>query len=954
MGKINKCDTTLTDEIRATLAAGRSYVGPLMTTAEIDWLLDEDDAEEESDAIYLTEEMVYRSIGIRVDLAPEGPAASNVIAQEDVNELAHASYHVISTEGRVKTFDPNHPDSGLIPKRTPEDSNIVVTSINHGASRPKGNKLEGLKIESNRDPVEASFINALTTCQALDALGVDVTELCGAVDAIWGIDYSKKVVDEVALANIEDLSTYLAEGGRPSPAIYISPNLTSSYVISARPTITPAMVGSYNIYFARSAAIASLTVMLTNMIWGERKLKNCYFTLNTSQFSKFDPGKLKGTAVRLTDTYSRSNCASMLVNASTYDTFINTRISAKSTMTYEKDLMTKTFAMVAPSVRATSLLTPAMAAITKDEFFAYTGQREGFADRMEEQAEPSKMTSVLYGMFHGEVHAKMYEPCMDLCASLLVSHCTVDHSYMIGPHWCRIAHMKGMATLLASVNTLRVSHIREIRTLMDQSNDPKDLVRAYLYTRTFHLNRFIHTDAIKMVKRWEETGLAPARLYDSYPDGVRMPGSTEWRVYKALFLILAKVKVLDPYSRWGRISAVVMDEMSTMNPLNMTAVEWADSSKGSIDREAFSADRNRKTDMTKLQATRVRTLFSKVRDSWSSHYSRIVSARSDAMSIALDMSKTHDYSPHALSCRRVSDMKPSQMIVHGLLQEAAIAAGKSLAYEFMQLTLLTELDSADMLGSFTDWYIAALKYAARDEVRSWPRIDPKTHQFANNSHLSKKRDLFLRNIRYSACAEWSESSENYVKGAIEKSYLDSVALVRATIEEALVKDWDRADASNNRGVRATTHSEVVASSRVREKVAYASASNFVAAPAPDEPVITAAEMADAISWNFTHSMLTAVTDIDVVMSDCKEAHPNVSDYDPVTARMLREFSAAQNYAYALSELTSEEMKVFAKIVALLAACDPSEVCDYIDESFKAVLRKLAGLTADGGVGAIMA
>ena len=302
------------EAILGTLSGGADYYGPLVTEDEVDFLLnhDADTYTNYNWTTKLAEEVICRHTGVRIDLATQGPV-EKVVSQAGASMYQeHNTYTVMNSQTYVKGIDAKTEYAHLWPTVTPQDTNTAVTSFDFPHKRIRGVPLDALRITVNDNPIEAAMVNQLVVTQALSTWGADVADLCKYIDCSWNINYSAKLVSNVAFARVGDtakfvadvadlckyidcswninysaklvsnvafarvgnIAKFVASGGRPTPSINLSSNLTSRYHIVGRPTVDPTdeEYGYTSCFTARSEEVSRFNLISDNILTGRSRV----------------------------------------------------------------------------------------------------------------------------------------------------------------------------------------------------------------------------------------------------------------------------------------------------------------------------------------------------------------------------------------------------------------------------------------------------------------------------------------------------------------------------------------------------------------------------------------------------------------------------------------------------------------------------------------------------------
>lgn len=673
--------TIISDEfsemIRGEVETNGCYIGPVFTEEEVDALFDDEDDINDSYTIDLAEAAFYRESGIKVDLAVQGPAAMNVAKAIDETKQKHNTYTVEVSDTLFRDYS-DIPDSEL-PTYTPEDLNVSVKSLDFTSSKPRANRLDLIMFEAQENPIEKSLMDQLTVVQALEHLGADVESLYSYLDTKWGIDYTRELVRDAAIAPIADLEKYLATGGRPAPQVYYSANLMSTMRIIQRPTVDLHGVGYTSAFFGRSAMICKMIMANLHLVYGKGCVKRFSFHANPSQFNTFKESTLTGKKLVAPKCSSRTMMHSSIAGLTSKDDFLRTRQAMKqaetaATVAIQNDLkaiegMTEMPKMgrFVDMMRGFDVFDP----MSPSNFVRKTPV---------ESVAPSKVTTILYGALHHDGMPIDYLVTYGAVVATLALQSIDDLKARVAKKYSVIMGNPAMRHVVQSINIGRAaSSIPELGDAMYQSPDSRRFAALYLILRQHSLLKISYADAWATAGNWVVTGdcVSKCRATHSVMD--------KRRSVKVVLDILRVVKKTRPFSYVAKSNIGMANSkfaVSLFDGMKIHTVQkeieymqWVDSiGKGNIQKH-----------LAKATNLKVRPIFSKMRDTWAGFYRDLSDNCINAARLIWNLM---DIAPASIAYVTWSEDMPTHVAAYiGLAAESVHYEGIRLAYKFANISI---------------------------------------------------------------------------------------------------------------------------------------------------------------------------------------------------------------------------------------------------------------------------
>jgi hypothetical protein len=329
-------DTEYTKLIRARAATGEVFSYSIYTEEEINYLLDFGASDQTGYTTRLAEAAIERTTGLRVNLSAEAPAQTCVVREgESVNKAEGNT--AIEEEGLTFTVNydkTRHPgdseithDRATVPKVTPQDETLALASLNYPSPSIAAHQitLDGLRLDSNENPFEQAFLTQVAIAKVLKSWGVDIKALCSAIDSEWGISYTHRLVTEVSLTKVRNVETYIANGSRQSPEIYMSPTILSRYTVEQSLARHQGNCGYSGVQIERAEMIGKFIMATKYQIGGNGCMDSAIYRQNPSHAVAFDPNSLQGRSMTVDKLPDRTTFADFIPGLESFDSFIACR-----------------------------------------------------------------------------------------------------------------------------------------------------------------------------------------------------------------------------------------------------------------------------------------------------------------------------------------------------------------------------------------------------------------------------------------------------------------------------------------------------------------------------------------------------------------------------------------------------------------------------------------------------
>jgi len=780
-------DREYTRRIRNELDNGRDVHVTLFTPDEVDFLLDMEDGENEGYVVDLVEEVFVRSHGLRLDLAVEGPANVNVASTTIEMENRHNVYMVSQNKGRIRRFDTGKYDSALVPRVSPQDANVATVSLDYSAGRPRVTRIEGLKLDTKSDPVETALTNALVSVQTLMSLGMDVDSLIDVVERIWGIDYVRELMNTAAFSPTGSIPDFLASGGRPAPSAYVSPNIMSMYQIVQRPTYDVDDSGVANLFLSRSALLTKFISCMTHMFVEGSALNLMTFSPNPAQFSRFDPTKISGTASVSVGSPALTSLRHMVAHLDSYEDYIEHRQSARAAVRAEKWTVERDMnAMAVAALKPNALSFASVNVYRSEPIMSMSHVKSIVVPVTSEDAAPSRLAAVAWGMFHNEKTPTMYKTLLEIRICMLGWCLLETDPNKVSSWWREFSHVPGIASVLSGMNVARFANNSEVMALMSLPARGLDSAGLWVMFRIANMLRESVCAAFDSAISYRDTGKLPLSMDPIKPYRI----GTLFRSIMFANEYLSKVMNVAPFKYSKSVTAAIAEQLSHRGALRVSTKAIAHSSK-SYD-EWLGYTKNSKVSEAKSAEARTRQLFSIIKADWSNYYY--------GKAVSIDNTLKYLNKVQSFADVRLIDVEANMphtrgyqhVFASGLLAEIVLCHGRALAYKFVSVTLNVDLGAStgkDATKETFERYIEFLKSVTLDAAMDAVTVDLHIDKLlcAENSHAKKAlnksvSDIMKRSWIFTDCADMIEE-------AIVEAYETDAYVVGRTVREAVRSDW---------------------------------------------------------------------------------------------------------------------------------------------------------------------
>jgi hypothetical protein len=479
-------DDAYTLQVQSQRQAGGEFAHRVFTDDELDWLLEEGAHDVTGGITKLAEAAIERSTGLRVDLSLEGPARTAVVKAGNSVDQEHNTFTIVEDGHNARDLSRITRDRGSIPKITPQDANIAVRSIDFPAARARGTPLDKMRIDDKDNPVEATFINQLTCAQVLYMWGVNIDDLIEAINAEWGVDFSRQLVQDVAFARLADLEKFIASGGRPSPTIYMSPNVLSSYTFSNKPTVDPRMVGYSATFTGRMRALGKFIMATASQLRGNHCASCLSYHMNPAHMSRFRVVDLMGWHIEVMHDHRLNALSSALTNKKSFEEFVGARQAASVALANERTVIAK--AMISADYHERSVLTGGfgrMQDAPKDRLIMRARIAEMKSIPAYRDSAPRKLSAILFDIYNGTPSSNLYLSCLSACAMMTCLGCVIPSRTNLPAVWRPVLQSRGLGDCLKTVNVASADKNLYLRRVMKSTVDAskKDVLRIVLVRR---------------------------------------------------------------------------------------------------------------------------------------------------------------------------------------------------------------------------------------------------------------------------------------------------------------------------------------------------------------------------------------------------------------------------------------------------------------------------------------
>jgi hypothetical protein len=781
---MNHIDTDFTKLIRDTVDSGETYVGPLCTLEEAEFLLDGDDEDNECFCTRFAEEQMKRALGLNVDLGTQGPARTANVKDNKTKNQEHATFIFSRSETRMRRYDRSHPDYVNLPPRTPEDMNVPVGSINFPAKRAHGLKLDGLNLSDKDNEAEGAMWRSIRVVQALKNLGAEVRSLERFIDVKYGINFTDRIVREVNVAPMGSLSLYMASGNRPPPAVYISPNYMSLYYPDAAPSVDLTEVGYSGAFEGRHRAIGMFVTAARDLLRG--KGAPLEFTMNSGQFSAFDPNQLVGQILETTIEPEISMYVESIPGRASYDEFLASRLSLRQKTSLDSATIQKEVEAMAPK--------PTEIIRLKD-----VARRQGAiemgdikiesATAMWSASSPSHIPSILCAAFHGTTAIESYGACHAFCCGMVALNALIEHSIEVSSCWATWSNLDGIKDVLKVVPISEARKLTGVKELASKMGSGKRPVLVYLVTRTLEMIRFAHMSSLEEAIAWVTKDMTPT-VFSSAGRSRYWCGEIP-RTNRMMSDHLSRTRKTVPHRYLRHAAGMTRNLMSHYHILNERTLDAVRNTQRAMKWSDAQEDKGHLTGADKKLADRTRVLFAKIRHEWKCHYTakaklhtnnaRLFNTHQKALALKGECWKDID----------LNNIHKVHMtyVYTGDIIEAAVAHGKALAYEFYMVQFKFKgqhrAEVNPLEGTIEDY---------SNSLKGSENIDNEVLVESMESKLDNKGNSTLKKKVAAICHQLDDAADlwtdcySIIKKVVEGVYRSSVDLVRGTIVEAVRND----------------------------------------------------------------------------------------------------------------------------------------------------------------------
>jgi hypothetical protein len=781
-------DKSYTDLIRHAIDTGGEYVGSLYTDEELDHLMLGDDDVNEDFTIKLAEEAFYRQNGFHVDMRPQGDAIHALanITGQDHKEKQHNVY-VVNHEPLkdVEIEDANDGDA-FVAKVTPFDVNAGVRSLEYHTPQPTGASLQRSYVSREENPIEAALFKQLSFAQTLDFWGADVNGLYEFIDKTFGITFSKLLVEDYTFANVNELSTYIASGGRPSPQSYLSMNVISKFHVVEKPRYTQEDVGSASIFWSRNRRLCQHIIAMSNSIRGMGAIPSLEFAANPSYFSQFNPNQVFGKILTIDTVCYEAPYAKSISHKENIVDFCRSRGTLGKWKKEEIRTLISDVKVVEESMHITTAnFSLARLDFSKegfyDDFANYTAPRRSID---KEGAAPSKIASVLNGLFNGEVSQKLMMEITTYTNCLLVSACTRYKAEDPVLDFHNFNKNKFFHNVMFSVNIIRAYDAEpRLKELVKGLADPYKTILAYLYSRHVAHDMITIKDGVDTANTLIKMGKVTTKMKGS---GIKIQYIAGYpRGLKLAKQFLAMERNHMPFSRYSAIAGQAHKQVQTMGVGHYSI----------FDSKVAADNTEEKSSYPRMFAKSI----GKMRDTWVTHYNNICKTLGVACA-------TYDgrFKPYKIKLSEVTaNSKKSRdhgvewLLYAYIFIEYCLALGRILAYEFYQVHITYDPKGKD-IAEMIDNYLNDVNTLGTNGIMTKVKIDGKVLMFNSKSAVSVKMEEFVMLASHEFGFINNVSRE--ARLIIMDSYMDSDRLLKYSVKE--IFEYDQKIRSQNIGVMA--------------------------------------------------------------------------------------------------------------------------------------------------------
>jgi hypothetical protein len=677
-------DRDYTDNMRDVIDTGFDYTGPIFTEAEIDHLLYGEDGVNENFTTKLAEEGIYRSHGLRVDLAMQGSAVNNVVRidESQMKDQPNNVYTVALAESNKRKFQIDDQNYSIRHKVTQEDANVAVKSIDFPGRKVHATPLDLMTFDSGSNPIENKMIDQLTVCQALEVMGADTSDLIAHVNTSFRITYAAELVRNACLAPIGDIGKYIATGGRPTACLAISPNMVSRFSIVSRPNVTPEDAGVPSIFFQRCSQNVKLIILVTNMSRGFGACKYISFAANPGQFGRVTSTTMAGLKFE-TDIVGKTNSISASLNLpSTAAEFLRHRQAAKTSISVAKRQVQRNVEhfMKIADVRSASVYSDPVNA-NRSEIMSY--QVPDPRQAIPTTSSASNVSSMLFSAFHTEDGHKWFMPASEMCFVMLIAHHVCVQVNEVGTLYSNVSNVAGIKAMLGQINIAKVAASDAgCAEIFANAPDKSKICSLYLFCRHVTLSKENYERAKETVRRV----IAKDRTQGEQR-------STSARRGKRVQKSGSRDKImLGPYYRYARMVNKVLSKMH-QGPCSHMDRLGAIMSHGFTIRSIFDDNMAQALIIIRKENTEpdarnnrgfmtLKILTSRIRVQWSNYYNAYAQELVKIATCMPVMTTGGEKSSAEFLKSAEFNSKASSPVFASIAVEALAATGKALAYKF--------------------------------------------------------------------------------------------------------------------------------------------------------------------------------------------------------------------------------------------------------------------------------
>jgi hypothetical protein len=467
-------DSNFTAFVRNAVEVNGFCEHSVFTEAELDWLLEDGYDDISGGIARLAEEAIMRTTGIPVDLSLEGPARTAIVLSDGTPGQEHNTFTLVSSEARARDFGPGTVDKSSIPKITPQDANTAVRSIDFPAGKVRGTPVDGMRLDDKDNPAEGCFSAQVTVAQILHFWGVNADGLIMAINSEWGIDYAGKLVRDAAYCRAADLGSFIASGGRPSPQIYMSPNVLSRYAFLNKPTVDVRSIGYSASFVGRSRALCKFIIASSSQFLGNGFVNSASFHMNPACMTTFDPVSLEDWDITGENDVRPGACSNLLVSSACFDDFVGARQPLAVARAVDRIDLAKACLAVANIERMPLYVSPSENVTDlADRLIMGRSVTRNIRTDMYVEADPRKSGAILFNCYNGDAVASKYTSVVGSCAGILALCAIRPGSINYAAYWRAIRASVGLGDVINTVNIASVDRNKYFRHVKEALQDTK-------------------------------------------------------------------------------------------------------------------------------------------------------------------------------------------------------------------------------------------------------------------------------------------------------------------------------------------------------------------------------------------------------------------------------------------------------------------------------------------------